>query len=107
VIEDSQRETEIEGIENESLNHEKALNSFIASTEFKVYIIKGEHLIQHILHDDAAKKDEEAEINYSFEKFVLQNFLLILLILSFPRLLLFFWQLWGFVVAKLIKVECA
>ena len=107
VIEDGQRETEIEGIENESLNHEKALNSFIASTIFKVHIIKGEQLIQHILHDDAEQKDEEAEIDNSYEKFVLQNFLLFLLILSFPRLLPFFWQLWGFVVAQLIKVECA
>jgi hypothetical protein len=45
VIEDGQRETEIEGIENESLNHEKALNSFIASTVLKVHIIKGKQLI--------------------------------------------------------------
>jgi hypothetical protein len=34
VIKDGQRETEIEGIENESLNNEKALYSFIASTVF-------------------------------------------------------------------------
>lgn len=90
VIEDSQGETEIECIENESLNHEKALNSFIASTVFKVNVIKGEHLIQNILHNDAAQKDEEAEIDNSYEQLILQNVLLFLLILSFPRLLPFF-----------------
>jgi hypothetical protein len=63
VIEDGQRETEIEDIENESLNNEKALYSFIASTVFKVHIIKGEQLIQHILNNNAAQKYEETEID--------------------------------------------
>ena len=63
MIQYTQCEEKVKKVEDQGLNHEKALHFLVTATIIKIYFVKGKWLVHNIFNNNSNKEQKEIAID--------------------------------------------